>query len=327
MSLLQEYESLLAAGIQSLLPAHLVLTEAGDLPAILGLRTIACPAAIVRIAAWEANGEGIEWSVVLLDDTAAPPDSRRAGILEAVAILRAAVRGMEGRESLGGRFIRTEPALLAWEERWREADPLAPGFAPPRRMALAAALEDGGALVSGAFAEDTHFDELDGLPAGARILAWHESFGARDLGITFESEPERHDLVLPLEVALPAGTRLAAVPGPVVLPRGTRVSSREDFADWRVLEPRLDGRLAAGLFAPRSHTRTFTLPGPAPAIEALLSLAESQAQFLHLDGAGGIHAFSPLEYSTPVLPSDAARPVLHTRAWTVRNLDVLMEGL
>lgn len=332
MPLIHEREQSLLAALKSALPGHAVVADARDLATLLRLRTIPGPAAILRIVAWDASADAVEWSIVLLEDAAGSADARRigdgeGGLFAAIGALRHALGAIDGLRPVGGRIARTESKVLAWEEMVREVGFASEGRSPARLPSLAASLQDAGEVASGALADDVHFDELDTLEPGARILAWHPTIGARDLGVVVASEPGRNELVLPLEVDLPVGTQLATAAGIVVLPRGTQATTHEEFPDWRTTEVRLDGRWSAGIVGPRTMRITFELPLTTDAIEGLLALSKTQAQFLHLEGTGGILAVAPAAYSAPSGPPRRTAATLRMRAVRVDELDAFLEGL
>lgn len=343
MSFLHEHEEYLCALLAAEFPGHTVFADAGDLATILRERTLAGPTLIVRLAEWLPAPGALVWSILALEDDRRAPVTRRVGLVSAaapsgllatIAKLREVLGGDDapGFRALGGKGVRVDSPLLAWEERVEELPPEA--FAPLAVIPAAFVTEliDEGPLASGVEIGDTHFDELDELPSTARILVCDaDGTNATDLGGIFESEPGVFSLVVPAPRAIASGSRLIHAISTTRIPVGARVTESESFAAWRPLSARLDGRFAAGRVGPRARTLEFSFPtltpGERAALDAFLAMAEGVLQPIYLPGDGTTRAIALIESRRPLHPANAAPTVLIATAIAIENILPFVESL
>ena len=338
MGYLHDRESALVALLTSAFPGHRVRVRTVEPRRVTEELIVAGPEISIGLRAWQGSAGALVWSVLLIEDDRRAAESRRLGItgaaepsglLASLALLRETLRTASGAAYAvrGGKLIPAPPALLFWEEEIEEYD-----FAMqlPYAPALATHVTEGTPLAAPTEALDTHFDELDALTPGARVLVTNaDGTDPRDLGIIVQTEPGRNELVVSAPVALAAGTRLFTANGIVLLPRALRWREREELDTWRPFAMTLDGRGVASRVSARSRDFHFDIAcvnaTEEAALRGFIAQLDTVAQWLFLAGDGSTHAVVPRVVEHPLSDSTHSPWRISGTITTPKSLEIYAE--
>jgi len=339
MSYLSLRESELGSLLSAAFPTHRVRFRTVEPKRITEELILAGPEISIGLCAWHSSGGPIVWSILLIEDDRRSPEVRRLGIEGASEPSGLFATLAHLRETLfdaphatyctrGGRLVPSPAPLLIWEVEVEEYDFDASPTYPPLH---ATHLTEHEPLAAPTAALDTHFDELDALTAGARVLV-SDAEGAhpQDLGGIAETEPGRNELIVPCPVALDAGTRLFVARGGIRLPRALRWREREDLDLWRPAALRLDGRAIASRISSRTAEFHFDIPAlnsiESAAMLGFVGQLETIAQWLFLPGDGAVFALVPRVGEWPRTGHSHAPWKVSGTLTTPQNLESFLEG-
>lgn len=346
MSLLLSRESALLSRIATVLPGHRLIPVAYSTSVPADAAT--GPRVYLSLRQWDAEASALVWSVLLVEDDARGPATRRAGIsgeeslcgiLPSLAALRPAL-DEEPYQSLGGQYRRAIDGILAWEEQLREVldpaednPPETPSVSPSRHEPLLVLqVQHLATIAAETITGEVLIPEIAAAFIGDRLLLVKESDRVHDFGAVIAGEGvEPLQLAHPIPIGTSVGDGLFRVSIAATLASASLLRLERDFERDRPLQRTLTGSLRAHLrAAPLEQCRIEFPPLDGDAQQQLRQVLQdilTEPERLLLTGDGEALVLAVTHWRRDRVPAEElARWIIEGESQAAVNLAFLQGG-